>query len=295
MPPAPASPLPECPIAVIGGSGVYSLDGLEDIREVEVSTPYGKPSDQIRTGILSRRRVAFLPRHGRHHTLSPSEIPFRANIHALKQLGVRWLISLSAVGSLREKYAPGQFVIPLQFFDRTKNRDAQTFFGSGIVGHVSFGQPVCETLATILYQAASSEGVLCHWGGTYVNMEGPAFSTRAESEFHRGLGFDVVGMTNLAEAKLAREAEMSFATLSMVTDYDCWHQAHGEVSVGEVVQVMKRNTATAANVVRYAIPQIPLHLTTPSHKALKDAILTARAHWPEKRIEELRPLLQPYL
>jgi 5'-methylthioadenosine phosphorylase len=280
---------------VIGGSGVYHLEGLEDVQEWDIPTPFGRPSDLIRTGRLSGRRVAFLPRHGRHHTYSPSEIPFRANIHALKQLGVRWLISLSAVGSLREKYAPGHFVIPHQFFDRTKNRDAQTFFGSGLVGHISFGQPVCETLATLLYQAASSGGVICHWGGTYVNMEGPAFSTQAESEFHRELGFDIVGMTNLAEAKLAREAEMSFATVAMVTDYDCWHQAHGEVSVAEVVKVLQQNAAAAADVVRYAIPQIPLHLSTPCHRALKDAILTPRPHWPEKRIEELRPILQPYL
>lgn len=283
------------PIAVIGGSGVYHLEGLENLQEHRIETPFGPPSDVIRSGTLAGRSVAFLPRHGSQHTLLPSEIPHRANIWALKSLGVRWLISLSAVGSLRETYAPRHFVFPLQFFDRTKNTREHTFFGQGIVAHVSFGQPVCTRLATILYQAATSAGATCHWGGTYVNMEGPAFSTRAESEFHRRQGFDVIGMTNLAEAKLAREAEISYATIAMVTDYDCWHQAEAEVTVADVVRVLHDNADTARRSIAHAIPQIPLHETTAAHTALENALITPRDAWPSAQVEALRPILGRFL
>lgn len=286
---------PTIPIAVIGGSGVYRMDALQDVQELRISTPFGDTSDAIRAGVLNGRRVAFLPRHGAHHTLLPSEIPHRANFWALKSLGVRWVVSLSAVGSLKHSYAPRHFVFPQQFFDRTKNSREHSFFGGGIVSHVSFGEPVCRRLSTILYQAAGTAGATCHWGGTYVNMEGPAFSTRAESEFHRSQGFDVIGMTNLAEAKLAREAEMSYATVAMVTDYDCWHESEAEVSVADVVRVLHDNAETARKTVMLAVAQIPLHETTPAHSALEHALITPRDAWPRERIEALRPLLARFL
>jgi 5'-methylthioadenosine phosphorylase len=280
-------------IGIIGGSGLYHIQGLQDVEEINITTPFGPTSDAIRIGTLNGRRVAFLARHCRNHSLLPSEIPFRANIWALKSLGVRWLISLSAVGSLKIGLQPRHFIFPLQFFDRTKNSPAHSFFGNGIVGHISFGQPVCSKLATILYQSAATNGATCHWGGTYVNMEGPAFSTRAESEFHRAQGFDVVGMTNLAEAKLAREAEMSYATIAMVTDYDCWHET--EVSVEEVIGVLKENAVLAEKTITHAVSQIPLHEVTPCHRALQNAIMTPRDHWPKELVEKLKPLLAPYL
>ena len=286
---------PRPQIGIIGGSGVYHVPGLGEVQELNLTTPYGKTSDAIRIGKLHGREVAFLPRHGRHHSLLPSEIPHRANIFALKSLGVRWIISLSAVGSLKEELKPGHFVIPHQFFDRTKLREEHSFFGRGIVAHISFGQPVCLKLATILYQSASTAGAVTHWGGTYVNMEGPAFSTLAESEFHRRQGFDVIGMTNLAEAKLAREAEISYAPVAMVTDYDCWHQSEGEVSVPEVVKILKHNAELALLTVTHAIAQIPLNESTPSHSALANAIMTPKEHWPESRVVELGPILTAYL
>jgi len=283
------------PIGIVGGSGLYHMNALEAVEEIALSTPFGDPSDRYRVGTLGGRRVAFLPRHGRHHSLLPSEIPHRANIWGFKKLGVRWLISLSAVGSLREKYAPGHFVIPLQFFDRTKNRDAQTFFGSGLVGHISFGQPVCEALATLLYQAASSGGVICHWGGTYVNMEGPAFSTRAESQTNHKLGYDVIGMTNLGEAKCAREAEISYATMAMVTDYDCWNEEHDHVTVEMVIECLHKNAATAKRILLDAIPRLPTTPDFKSHRALKNAIMTDKKLWPKKTVAELKPILAKYL
>lgn len=279
------------PIAVIGGSGVYNMEGLTETEEKRISTPFGATSDVLRIGNLSNRRVAFLPRHGRQHHLLPSEIPHRANIWALKSLGVRWIISLSAVGSLKEKIQPRHFVFPDQFMDRTKNRDEHTFFGKGIVAHVSFGTPVCPRLSTVLFQAATAAGAVSHWGGTYVNMEGPAFSTRAESEFHRRQGFDVVGMTNLAEAKLAREAEISYATVAMVTDYDCWHSEEAEVNVADVVRVLHDNATLASRTVALAVAQIPVHETTAAHRALDTALITPRDAWPAETLERLRPLL----
>jgi 5'-methylthioadenosine phosphorylase len=288
------SPLP-IPIAVLGGSGVYNMEGLSEVTEQRIPTPFGDPSDAVRIGTLSNRRVAFLPRHGRQHHLLPSEIPHRANLWALKSLGVRWIISLSAVGSLKDNIKPRQFVFPHQFMDRTKSREEHTFFGKGIVAHVSFGSPVCRRLSTILYQAATASGAVCHWGGTYVNMEGPAFSTRAESEFHRSQGFDVIGMTNLAEAKLAREAEISYATVAMVTDYDCWHEEEEEVNVSDVVRVLHDNAALAARTVALAVGQIPLLESTPAHRALDTALITPRVAWPAATVENLRPLLSRFL
>lgn len=291
-----SQPCPQIPIGILGGSGLYHLETLTDPTEITVHTPFGLPSDAYRIGSLGNRRVAFLPRHGRHHTLLPSEIPHRANLHGFKQLGVQWLISVSAVGSLQPHIKPRDFVFPLQFFDRTKRpAEHSTFFGRGIAAHISFGQPICETLATILYQSASLSGATCHWGGTYVNIEGPAFSTRAESNAFRTAAFEVVGMTNLAEAKLAREAEISYATLAMVTDYDCWHQTANEVTVAEVLAVLRDNAQLAQRTVQHAIQQIPLGQTTRAHRALNHAILTPKNAWPESTRRDLAPILDPYL
>jgi 5'-methylthioadenosine phosphorylase len=279
------------PIAVIGGSGLYQMEALEGVSDHAIETPFGEPSAPLHIGTLSGKRVAFLPRHGSHHQISPSAINYRANIWALKSIGVRWIISISAVGSLRESIHPRECVVPDQFFDRTKNTVAHTYFDRGIVAHVSFADPVCPTLATLLYQAASSTGAKVHWKGTYVNMEGPAFSTRAESEFHRHLGFDVIGMTNLAEAKLAREAEISYATLAMVTDYDCWHDREAAVSVESVITILKENVEVARKTIQAAVPLIQTANETPAHRALDNAILTPRDHWPEEKIESLGPIL----
>jgi len=280
-------------IGVLGGTGLYAMEGLAIEDEIAVETPYGKPSDTIRVGTFGGRKVAFLARHGRSHSLLPSEIPFRANVYALRTLGVRWVLSASAVGSLREELPPGTFVVPLQMFDRTKQRDDHTFFGRGIVAHVSFGSPVCEVLAGVLHQAANDAGAEAKLGGTYVNMEGPAFSTRAESEFHRSIGCDVIGMTNLAEAKLCREAEMSYATLAMVTDYDAWSEH--EVHVEDVVAQLHANAKLAQKSLALAISRVPLGTAPKAHSALRNAILTPRAAWPEARVAELRPFLAPYL
>ncbi|MBK8214100.1 MAG: S-methyl-5'-thioadenosine phosphorylase [Myxococcales bacterium] len=280
-------------IAVLGGTGLYAMEGLVDVVELTVQTPYGPTSDAIRVGTLGGRKVAFLARHGRAHGLLPSEIPYRANVHALRQLGARWVLSASAVGSLREEYPPGAFVVPLQMLDRTKQRDEHTFFGKGIVAHVSFGSPVCETLAKVLHEAARDAGAKATLGGTYVNMEGPAFSTRAESEWHRSIGCDVVGMTNLAEAKLCREAEMSYATLAMVTDFDAWSEE--EVHVEQVVAQLHANAKQAQAALALAISRVPLGQSTKAHDALANAILTPKSAWPEARIAELRPFLARYL
>lgn len=282
-------------VGIIGGSGLYKIEGLENIEELEIDTPFGKPSDSFRLGTLSGKEVVFLARHGRNHTHLPSELPHRANIWAMKKLGVRWIISLSAVGSLRENLEPRHFVFPLQFFDRTVTRTEHTFFGGGIVAHVSFADPICETLATVLYQSASTVGIIPHWGGTYVNMEGPAFSTYSESQAHRQLGFDVVGMTNLAEAKLSREAEISYSSVSMVTDFDCWHSAHDAVTVDEVIKTLHDNAESARKLVTHALASIDIDKETPAHTALKSAIITPKDHWPEKTKQKLEPLLTPYL
>jgi 5'-methylthioadenosine phosphorylase len=285
-------------IGVIGGSGLYEMDGLEDVREEKVETPFGSPSDAVIIGRLGDVELCFLPRHGRGHRFTPTEVPYRANLFALKKLGVDWVISVSAVGSLREEIVPGHVVIVDQFIDRTQHRKS-TFFEGGIVAHVSFGDPVCPALRGYLLSAAqtAAHGVTeVHDGGTYVCMEGPAFSTRAESNLYRSWGASVVGMTNLPEAKLAREAEMSYATIALATDYDCWHAGHDAVSVDQVIAVLQRNVALARNIIRAAVPLIAAHAgPPPAHDALKHAIMTHPSAVPADRRAELDLLVRKYL
>jgi len=282
-------------IGIIGGSGLYSIEGFTGQQWRQVKTPFGAPSDALLTGQLGGREVVFLPRHGRGHRLLPSELNHRANIWAMKKLGVAWIISVSAVGSLQKKYRPCDIVLPDQFLDRTKRDFEHTFFGRGIVGHVAFADPICEELRQLLFQSARRLKAKVHNGGTYVNMEGPAFSTRAESLTHHRLGYDVIGMTNLGEAKCAREAEIAYATMAMITDYDCWKVDEAHVTVEMVVANVTQNAATAKAVIAEVIPKIPLAPTWPCHGALKNAIMTDRKVWPNKTIAELRPLLAKYL
>jgi 5'-methylthioadenosine phosphorylase len=263
-------------IGVIGGSGLYQMDGLTGITEVSVDTPFGPPSDNIIVGTLDGTRVAFLARHGRGHRLMPTELPFRANIYALKTLGVEQIISASAVGSLQERYAPTDIVIPDQFFDRTRGR-VSTFFGDGLVAHITFAHPVCEELCDVLEEAGQTvEGLRLHRGGTYLCMEGPAFSTLAESRLYRQWGMDVIGMTNLQEAKLAREAEICYATLALVTDYDCWHPDHEAVTVEMVIEYLNKNAANAQQLIREGVRRVTAMrpFTCKCHSALKHAVLT---------------------
>ncbi len=282
-------------IGVIGGSGLYQLEGLEDTTEHVIETPFGPPSDAIFGGTFVERKVYFLPRHGRGHRLLPTELNHRANIWALRSLGVRWALSATAVGSLQEDYSPRDLVIPDQFFDRTSNRAANTFFGDGIVAHVAFGDPTSALLRQIIAQAAVAEGVPYHEGGVYVNMDGPAFSTRAESETNRRLGFDVIGMTNLPEAKLAREAEIAFATLAFITDYDCWKVEEEPVTAETVIGHLVANAGTAKRLLQQVIPNIPLAATEPEHRALDAALVTRPEAWPTSTAEKLRPLLSRFL
>ncbi len=261
-------------IGVIGGSGLYAMEGIERKRWVTVSTPFGKPSDQVLTGKLGGRDFAFLPRHGRGHRILPGELNHRANIYALKKLGVTRVISVSAVGSLKEEYKPTDIVVIDQFFDRTKRSHDLTFFGDGIVAHVSFADPVCRSLQKALVQCARQAGATVHDGGTYVNMEGPAFSTRAESHFHRKMGWNVVGMTNYGEARCAREAELCYATLAMVTDYDCWHEAEEAVSVEIVVECLKQNARMAQEIVRRGVQCLDPAVDCVCRHALAGAIQT---------------------
>jgi 5'-methylthioadenosine phosphorylase len=285
-------------IGIIGGSGLYNMAALTDLETVSLSTPFGDPSDALTLGTLGGERVAFLARHGRHHTLTPSEIPFRANIYAMKSLGVEYLISASAMGSLQAAAKPLDMVIPDQFIDRTKNR-ASTFFGEGIVGHIAFGDPVCPQLAGVLADAVAGldlPEVTLHRGGTYVCMEGPAFSTRAESNLYRSWGATIIGMTNLPEAKLAREAEIAYATLAMVTDYDCWHPDHDSVTVEMVIGNLRKNADNAQRVIQAVVEQ--LHQNPPSseaHTALKYAVITPLDQAPAATLEKLKLLLQKYL
>ncbi len=269
--------MPEAMIGVIGGSGLYAMAGLSEVDEVRLTTPYGDPSDAFVIGSLSGRRVAFLPRHGRGHRLNPSEVPARANVHAFKQLGVQYLISVSAVGSLREDYAPGHVVVPDQIFDRTRGLRPTTFFEGGVVAHVGFERPFCPLLAERLSAAAVAAGATTHQGGTLVVMEGPAFSTRAESEENRRRGHSLIGMTALPEAKLAREAEIAYATLAMVTDYDVWHPDHDAVTVETVVAVLQANALLAQRIVADAVERIGDGFVSPAHSALATAIITDRA------------------
>src|ERR687885_767407 len=269
-------------IGIIGGSGLYQMPELKDIEEVSVDTPFGKPSDAFITGTLEGVRVAFLPRHGRGHKLTPTELPFRANIYAMKLLGVERILSASAVGSLQERYEPLHMVIPDQFFDRTRARAREsTFFGEGIVAHVTFAHPVCEELCDVLEGACKAADVVSHRGGTYLCMAGPAFSTKAESNVYRGWGMDVIGMTNLQEAKLAREAEICYATLALVTDYDCWHEAHDAVSVETVVEYLNKNVRNAQLIMREAVRQLSgRERSCGCASALKNAIFTPPELWP---------------
>ena len=282
-------------IGIIGGSGLYGMPGLTEVREERVATPFGEPSEVFALGKLEGREVAFLARHGKGHRILPSELPFKANIYAMKALGVTSILSVSAVGSLKEEHKPTDFVIPDQFIDRTFARDA-TFFGEGVVGHVAFGDPVCPIVSNVFAKACAEVGVVGKLGGTYVCMEGPQFSTRAESNLYRSWGADVIGMTNLQEAKLAREAEISYATLAMVTDYDCWREGHDDVTVEQVVAVMHQNSGNAQKVVKAAVRSMPRDLSaSPAQTAAKFAIMTDRAMIPAATKEKLSVLFGKYL
>lgn len=281
-------------IGIIGGSGLYEMDGFEKTEERVMETPFGAPSDALIGGTMAGRQVWFLPRHGRGHRLLPTEINHRANIWALRELGVRWLICVTAVGSLREEYAPRHVVLPDQYFDRTSRREHHTFFGNGVVGHVSFADPVSAELLGLLRDAAVAEKLPVHDGGTYVNMDGPAFSTRAESEANRQLGFDVIGMTNLPEAKLAREAEIALATLAMITDYDCWKIEEHAVTAEAVMSHLHANVAAAKAIIQRVVPQIPLEPCWPEHRSLDGAIMTPRALWPTETVARLGKIIERF-
>jgi len=285
-------------IGIIGGSGLYKMEALKDVEEVQVDTPFGAPSDALIVGTLEGTSVAFLARHGRNHHLMPSELPFRANIHAMKQLGVEYLISASAVGSLKEEAKPLDMVVPDQFIDRTKNR-VSTFFGEGIVAHIAFADPVCNQLAKVVADAVASlelPDVTLHRGGTYVCMEGPAFSTKAESNLYRSWDATVIGMTNLPEAKLAREAEIAYATLALVTDYDCWHPDHDSVTVEMVIGNLQRNAVNAQKVIQEIVRRLSENPpASDAHSALKFAILTQLDKVPVATKEKLGLLLKKYL
>lgn len=281
-------------VGVIGGSGLYELEGLEDVEEIRVETPFGDPSDAIISGRLGDVRMLFIPRHGRGHRFTPSEVPYRANIWALKKLGAQWCISVSAVGSLQMEIVPGHVVIVDQFIDRTKGIRASSFFGDGIVGHVAFGDPVSPVLRNVLLDAAREAGATVHDGGTYVCMEGPQFSTRAESELYRSWGARVIGMTNIPEAKLAREAEIAYATVALATDYDCWHPDHDDVSVDQVIDTLKKNVALAKNILKAAVPKVPTELDPLVDGACRFAVMTSPELFPEEKKEALRPLIGKY-
>jgi 5'-methylthioadenosine phosphorylase len=290
---------PTVSIGVIGGSGLYQMANLEEVEEVRLDTPYGDTSDALMVGKVGGVGVAFLARHGRHHHLLPREVPYLANIHAMKQLGVKYLISVSAVGSLKESIRPLDLVIPDQFIDRTQNRPS-TFFGRGIVAHIAFGEPICPKLAELLTVAAEATprppGARVHRGGTYLVMEGPAFSTKAESLLYRQWGASVIGMTNLPEAKLAREAEIAYATLALVTDYDCWHPDHHSVTVEMVLDNLKRNSETAQGVIRRVVALLAERPPqSPAHTALRSAILTDLHQVSPDRLQEVAVILRPYL
>ena len=280
-------------IGIIGGSGLYSMPGFSETSELELETPFGAPSDVYVLGTLAGRKVAFLSRHGRGHRFMPTEINYRANIHGMKQLGVERIISLSAVGSLKEEHKPLDFVIPDQFVDRTRHR-VDTFFGNGLVAHVGFGHPVCEQVAKVAAEACTRAGVSAKSGGTYLNMEGPQFSTKAESNLYRSWGLDVIGMTNLTEARLAREAELCYATVAMVTDYDCWHEEHDHVTVDQIVAVLLKNAEHACTVVREAVAAMPRERACKCGSALKNAIITQKSAVPVATLERLRLLVGKY-
>ena len=282
-------------IGVIGGSGLYQLEGLDNIEEISVETPYGPPSDLLIKGELSGRSILFLPRHGRGHRLLPTEINHRANLWALRSLGVRFIICVTAVGSLQEQYVPGHVVLPDQYVDQTSRREYSTFFGSGIVAHVSPADPYSPKLRDILAKSTQASQLTLHPQGTYLNMDGPAFSSRAESQINRKLDLDIIGMTNVPEVKLAREAEIALATLAMVTDYDCWKAHEEAVTTKSVFQHVLDNAENAKKILAHAIPQIPLTTDWPEHSSLAQAIATPREFWPDNTITKLQPILSPYL
>lgn len=282
-------------LGVIGGSGLYEMEGLADVEEVTVSTPFGNPSDAYITGVLNGVRMVFLPRHGRGHRLLPSEVNYRANVYGMKKLGVTRLISVSAVGSMREDIEPGHIVIPDQFIDRTNGSRANTFFGNGIVAHVQFANPVCDDLSAVLTQSADKAGARVHRGGTYICMEGPAFSSRAESLLYRTFGVSVIGMTNIPEAKLAREAEICYGVIALATDYDCWHEAHDDVSVDAILEIIGQNVAMAKNIIRIAAAGFSGGRNCPCTDALRYAIITDRSVIPEKTKADLAPIIGKYL
>ncbi|CAN5872756.1 S-methyl-5'-thioadenosine phosphorylase [soil metagenome] len=281
-------------IGIIGGSGLYDLEGFSEREEITVTTPFGEPSDKIIGGMFAGRRVYFLPRHGKGHRILPTELNHRANIYALRSLNVRWIIAVTAVGSLKEDYHPRNILLPDQFFDRTSRREHHTFFGKGIVAHVAFADPISEGLRQLLAEESRAAGAAVHDRGTYVCMDGPAFSTRAESETNRKLGFDVIGMTNLPEAKLAREAEIALATLAMITDYDCWKVEEEPVTAEAVVGHLMANAAKAKEIIARVIPRIPTEPNWPEHRALDMALLTDKAFWPGETKESLKAILQRF-
>jgi 5'-methylthioadenosine phosphorylase len=284
----------EIPIGIIGGSGLYQMEALTEVEEIDIETPFGRPSDAYRVGSLEGRRVAFLARHHRIHTISPSELNFRANIYGFKSLGVQWILSASAVGSLREELRPLDIVLPDQFYDRTKSR-VSTFFGNGLVAHISFADPVCPQLSDVILKAGERVGIDVKRGGTYVCMEGPQFSTRAESNTYRLWGMDLVGMTNLQEAKLSREAEICYSTIALVTDYDCWHPDHDAVTVTQVIDNLRKNTENAKKLIRAAVQDLPIVRTCKCKDALQHAILTDFAKVPEATKAKLELLVRRYL
>ncbi|MEQ8763330.1 MAG: S-methyl-5'-thioadenosine phosphorylase [Planctomycetota bacterium] len=280
----------EVVLGVIGGSGLYEIDGLENVRSVRLETPFGDPSDEYVQGELEGRKVVFLPRHGRGHRIGPSQLNFRANIFGMKKLGVNFLLSISAVGSMREDIAPGDLVVVDQFIDWTRHRPG-SFFEDGIIAHVLFADPVCPTLAGWVYDAGVEIGAKIHKGGTYICMEGPQFSTRAESKLYRSWGVDVIGMTNVQEAKLAREAEMSFSTLALATDYDCWHESEEDVSVEAVLAIVRQNVDRAKALIRAVVAKLPADADLPAHHALEHAIMTDPSRIPKNTLEALDILI----
>lgn len=282
-------------IGVIGGSGLYAMDELTNVQEIRVETPFGDPSDRYITGTLDNVKLVFLPRHGRGHRLLPSEVNYRANIFGMKKLGVQRIISVSAVGSMREEIEPGHIVIPDQFFDRTQGKRAATFFGDGIVGHVQFADPVCSDLAEVLYASSVATGATTHQGGTYICIEGPNFSTRAESNIYRSWGVDIIGMTNIPEARLAREAEICYGTIALATDYDCWHETHDDVSVEAVIAIIEQNVATARTIIKTAARRLDKQPGCACGGALEYAIMTQKDLIPESTRKNLQPIIGKYL
>ena len=281
-------------VGVIGGSGLYEMEGLEEVRTVSLKTPFGDPSDSFITGLLEGVKVVFLPRHGKGHRIQPSSLNFRANIYGMKKLGVQWIIGVSAVGSMKESIHPGDMVIPNQFIDQTKGRPS-TFFADGIVGHIGFADPVCPVLSQILVKAGKKVGAKVHKDGTYICIEGPQFSTRAESKLYRTWDVDIIGMTNLPEAKLAREAEICYSTIAFATDYDCWHEAAEDVSIGEVLRILAQSTKTAQSTIRQAIHALPEKRECPCANALKYGLITAKKHISEKTRKDLEPIIGKYM